>query len=134
MSFAAKNKPPMSEATRELLRKASTGRTNSGRHDQKKSDEERAKISASKKGKKLSPEHVAKLAASKIGNKNRLGGTLSQESRQKISTKKRGVPIHSEEHKRKLAERMKGNAYTKGKPWSAARRQAQLTRASLRDA
>ena len=128
MSEAGKNRAPISKITRDKLRIASTGRTNRGRINQKKSDEERTKISASQKGKPKSPEHIAKMAASKIGTAFHRGFTHSDETKERIRLKKIGVPIHSEEHKRKLAERWKGNNLTKGKPWSAARRQAQLAR------
>lgn len=119
-------RPPILETTREKLRITSIGRTNRGRIGQKKSDEERAKISASKKGKKQIAEHTAKIAWTKIGNQYRLGHNHSEETKQIIRMKKTGIAVHSVEHKKKLAKRMKGNAYTRGKPWSAARRLAWL--------
>jgi hypothetical protein len=120
------NKPPMSEATKEKLRIASTGRTNRGRIGQKKSDEERARISAKHKGKKLSDEHIRKIALTKLGNQYHLGHTHSDEAKERIRLKKTGVPIHSDEEKKKRSDRWKGNSLTKGKPWSAARRLAWL--------
>jgi len=128
MSEAAHHRPPISDETREKLRITSTGRTNKGRRGQKKSDEECAKISISQAGRKRSAETCAKLSVLKLGNKNRLGKFQSDETKEKIKIKKTGVPIHSDEHKQALAERMKGNAFTKGKPWSAARRMAWLNR------
>jgi len=101
-------------------------KTNRGRIGQKKSDEECAKISASKKGIVFTAEHRAKLAAAKMGNQNRLGAKLSEKSREQISLKKRGISIHSDEFRRKMSERLKGNTFTKGKPWSVARREAWL--------
>lgn len=125
MSAASKNKVFSSEA-REKIRVASTGRTNKGRKGQKKSSEEIAKIVAGHLGRKASDETRAKLSASHMGNKSHLGFFHSEVTKKTISDKKRGVPIHSEEEKRKRAERWKGNALTKGKPWSAARRLAWL--------
>jgi hypothetical protein len=114
----------------ERRRVASRGRTNKGRLGQKKSPEERAKIAAAQIGRTASEATRAKIAESKRGNKNRLGKHHSETTRELIRLKKSGVPIHSDEHKRALAERMKGNAYTKGKPWSAARRLASIERRS----
>ena len=131
MREAQLRRPSTSAETREKLRIASTGRTNCGRIGQKKSPEERAKISVSHMGKKQSAEHNAKMGATKIGNKYRLGKDHSEETRLKIARSKRGVAVHSEEHKRKLAERWQGNALTKGKPWSSARRLAHLQRRAI---
>jgi hypothetical protein len=128
MSEAAKKKPPMSAATREKLRIANTGRTNRGRLGQKKSEEERRKISLSQIGKPKSDEHRRKMSQQMIGTAYHLGHLHTDETKQRIRIKKIGVPIHSDEHKRRLAERMKGNTFTKGKPWSAARRIAWLQR------
>jgi NUMOD3 motif len=128
MSEAAKKKPPISAATREKLRIAHTGRTNRGRLGQKKSFEERAKIAQSQRGKKRSEEYCEKLSARMMGTAHHLGHMHTDETKQRIRMKKTGVPIHSDGHKRKLAERMKGNTFTKGKPWSAARRIAWLQR------
>jgi len=128
MSIAARNRPPMSEATREKFRITSAGRTNKGRLGQKKSDEERAKISASNKGKKRNlTDEQRQAAAERVRlRKPHLGRRHSDEARAKMSAARRGKPIHSEAHKRKLSRRMKGNTYTKGKPWSVARRLAQI--------
>lgn len=122
------NKPPMSEATKQKLRIASTGRTNNGRVGQKKSLEEIAKISASHKGKKLTVEHIQKIAATKIGNQYHLGHTHSHDTKERIRLKKIGIPVHTGEEKKKRSERWKGNTLTKGNPWSAARRLAWLQR------
>jgi hypothetical protein len=126
MSIAATQRAPPSEETRGRLRIASTGRTNKGRIGQKKSDEERAKIAANRSGIPWSEEHCLKQSASMKGKQLHLGHRHSDETKQVIRIKKTGVPVHSEEHKRELAERWQGNALTKGKPWSAARRLAWL--------
>lgn len=127
MSEAAKRKPPISAETREKLRIASTGRTNRGRVGQCKSDEERQKISHSHRGKVLSREHLAKLMAARNPAAH-LGHRHSRETKERIRQKKLGVPIHSDEEKRRRADKWKGNSLTKGKPWSAARRLAWLSR------
>jgi hypothetical protein len=128
MSDAGKKRAPASQETREKLRAASTGRTNRGRLGQKKSIEERAKIAAGHRGVPESEEFRQKLSARMIGKKHHLGHSHTSETKERIRMKKLGVPIHSEEEKRKRAERWKGNTLTKGKPWSAARRLAQLKR------
>jgi hypothetical protein len=102
------------------------GGTNRGRIGQKKSDEERAKISASKLGQPKGDDHRRKMSERMFGQKLRLGRSHSDETKQRIRAKKTGIPIHSEEEKRKRAERWKGNSLTKGQPWSAARRLAWL--------
>jgi hypothetical protein len=116
----------ISETTREKWRVASTGRTNRGRIGQKKSEEERRKISLAKTGKKMSEEFCRKNAEKARGNTYHLGHRHSEATKQAISAKKIGVPIHSEETKQRRAERWKGNTLTKGQPWSAARRMAWL--------
>jgi len=123
MSAAAKVRE-FSVETREKLRISHIGKTNKGRVGQKKSDEERRKISIANIGKKPLPEAIAKMAESKIGKAYHVT-PHSEVTKLKISLKKRGVPIHADEHKVKLQNRMKGNSYTKGKPWSLARRLAQ---------
>jgi hypothetical protein len=122
MRIAAMQRPPPSEETRERLRITSTGRTNKGRIGQRKSDEERAKISRSKSGTVCTNPR----ANARYGNTSHLGHKHSEETKERIRIKKTGRSIHSERHKRKLAERWQGNALTKGKPWSAARRLAWL--------
>jgi len=124
MSEAGRRRPPILESTREKLRVASTGRTNRGRLGQKKSAEERAKISASHIGKKASDETRRNQSLRMLGTAYHAGHAHSEETKAIIRAKKLGVAIHSEEHKRKLTERMKGNSYTKGRPWSSARRLA----------
>jgi hypothetical protein len=126
MSEAAKCKPPISEETRELHRQRMLGTSNKGRIGQKKSEEERAKISANSIGKHVSEETRRKLSARRVGKKPHGGHVHTEETKARIRMKKLGVPVHSEEHKRKLAERWQGNALTKGRPWSAARRVAWL--------
>jgi hypothetical protein len=119
-------RPPISDETKEKLRITSAGRTNKGRIGQKKSDKEKAKISASQTGKKRSDAAKAKLSARMIGKKYHLGFVHSEETKERIRMKKIGVPVHSDEEKRRRSERWKGNSLTKGKPWSAARRLAWL--------
>ena len=126
MSIAATQRSPPSEETRERLRIASTGRTNKGRVGQKKSEQERAKISRSKTGKKMSEEFCRKNAERNLGNTHHRGHRHSEEAKQTISAKKIGVPIHSDQFKKRRAERWRGNTLTKGQPWSAARRLAWL--------
>jgi hypothetical protein len=126
LRFAGKHRVPISEATREKLRIANIGRTNRGRIGQKKSDIERAKIAASHRGKKHSKQFSIDLSARMKGKQYHLGFLHSEQTKEQIRKTKTGVAVHSDEHKQKLAERMKGNSYTKGKPWSAARRQASL--------
>jgi hypothetical protein len=123
-SEAAKRRQPMSDTTREKLRIASIGRTNKGRLGQRKSAEERAKIANSHRGMKASEETRQKLSERMVGKKYHLGHHHTEETKEIIRMKKLGVAIHSDEHKKKLSERMKGNAFTKGKPWSDARRRA----------
>jgi hypothetical protein len=125
MSEAAKRRAPMSEETKAKLRARDPGIfTNKSRLGQKKSDVERAKISASNAGKvRADPQCNARF-----GNTSHLGYKHSEETKRIISTKKIGVPIHSDEEREKRRQRMKGNALTKGKPWSAARRLTWLSR------
>ena len=127
MSESGKQRPPISEETRNKLRVLMIGTTNKGRIGQKKSDEERAKIAIAKTGKRVSEEERLRLISIKPPTPHK-GFIHTEETKQRIRLKKVGVPIHSEEHKRKLAERWQGNALTKGKPWSAARRLAWLNR------
>lgn len=125
LSDINKNRPPISDATRDKMRTASTGKTNRGRTGQKKSNEERQRISLAHQGKRLSAEHNAKLQASRLPAAH-TGHRHSDEAKNAISQKKIGVAVHSEEHKQRLAERWKGNTLTKDRPWSAARRLAWL--------
>jgi hypothetical protein len=126
MREAAKRKPAISDEAREKLRIASTGRTNRGRIGQKQSEDAKAKISAGNTGKRRTDEMVRKMSERMLGQKLHLGHSHSERTKQLIRAKKSGLAIHSEEEKCKRAERMKGNALTKGKPWSAARRLAWL--------
>jgi hypothetical protein len=96
--------------------------TNKGRIGQKKSEEERAKISLSNSGKVRANPRVN----ARYGNTSHLGHRHSEETKEMIRIKKTGVPIHSDDFKKRRAERWKGNSLTKGKPWSAARRLAWL--------
>lgn len=64
-----------------------------------RSDETRAKISASNKGKPKSPEHIAKCKAAQIGKK------ASVETRLKMSESRKGKKLpFTEEHIAKLTE------------------------------
>lgn len=133
ISAALKGRDLVSDERKEQLRVIMTGKTNKGRSGQRKPDEERRKISISHQGKKLSPEHNAKFQAGRLPAAH-TGHLHSQETKETIRRKKAGVPVHTEEHKRELAELWKGNSLTKGKPWSAARRLAWLERKELDDA
>jgi hypothetical protein len=128
MSEAAKQRPPISDETREKLRIANTGRTNRGRIAQLKSEEEREKIARAQRGKRRSAEVVQQMSLRMLGKQLHAGHRHSEQTKAQISQKKTGHPIHSEAHKQRLAARMKGNSYTKDKPWSAARRTAWLSR------
>jgi hypothetical protein len=86
--------------------------------------EEIERIAANNRGKVRSAEFRAKLGELKRGNRNRVGKRHSEETKRQISLKKRGVPVHSDEFKATLSARLRGNTYTKGKPWSTARRAA----------
>jgi len=127
MSESAKRRLPISDETREKLRTASLGKTNSGRLGQKKSDEEKSKISKANLGKKRTDETLRKLSVRMTGNKFHLGHKHSIETKECIRQKKIGVAVHSDDFKRRLSERTRRmNLSNKGKPWTAARRLAFL--------
>jgi hypothetical protein len=128
MRLALKARGPVSAETREKLRIASTGRTNRGRIGQPKTEEERKKIARSQRGKRRSAEVVQQMSLRMLGKRYHAGHQHSEQTKAQISQKKIGRSIHSDEHKQLLAARMKGNSFTKGKPWSAARRLAWLSR------
>lgn len=80
--------------------------------------ESRAKMSASRKGKKLSPDHVAKISAAQTGSKHKpetialmkamdrpwtRGRIVSEETRQKLSVAGRGRFFSEESRKKKSA-------------------------------
>ena len=113
---------PLSDETREKLRIASTGRTNRSRTGMPHTGESKAKISAANRGRKRSPEQCAAMSARMIGKPGRHTTPHTEETKARLSAIKKGKPIHSRAHKRALATRMKGNTYTKGRPWSPARR------------
>jgi len=84
-------------------------------------------ISAANKGAKRTPEAKAKMSISRKGIKR---GPCTLETKMKISAANKGKirdPV-TEEVKNKISNTMKGrpNLALKGKPWSAARRAAQL--------
>lgn len=85
------------------------GSPNKGRHF---SDEWKRKISEAKKGK--TPWNKGKKGSQQAWNKGKKLGPLSEETRQKMSEKRKGKK-HSEETKRKISESMKGK--NKGKHW-----------------
>ena len=67
-------------------------------------------------GKKLSAEHRLKISECNKGKNNpNYGRHHSEESKQKIREARLGVPL-SEETRRKISERFKGNSYRKGIP------------------
>jgi len=102
----------LSEETKAKLSVAGRGR--------KLTEEHREKISKAHTGMIFSDEHKAKLSAAKKGkipwNK---GVSPSEETRAKYSAAKTGQVL-SDEHRAKIS------AANKGKPWSEARRQAQI--------
>ena len=110
------------------------GSTNKSRTGMPHSEETRRKISLAHTGMKQSKEFSQKISLLKIGNKNRLGKFHSEQTKQQIRLKKIGIPVHSEETKQKRRERFaEMNRQNKGKPWTAARRQAQLARQQRKD-
>lgn len=97
--------------------------------------EERAKIGLTSKGRKHTPESKAKIGAAHRGRihssewrannaASKMGHEVSPETREKISASNKGKK-HTPEWCAWHSERMRGNTYTKGKPWSPARRAAQ---------
>lgn len=133
MSEAAKKRPPRSPETLEKLRVRKIGTTNKGRIGQRKTEDEKKKIAESNRGKTLGEDTRRRISLSLRGKTNHLGYRHTDKTKQTIRMKKLGVAVHSEEHKKTLAERMRGNAFTKNKPWSAARRLAWLQRVARRD-
>jgi hypothetical protein len=100
-----------SDETRAKMSAASKGR-NIGKI---RSKETRAKISAANKGKpcwakgkKLGPKHRAKISAFNKGK------SWTLETRKKITSAIKGIP-KSEEHKRKISEKLRGNTNNKEK-------------------
>lgn len=72
---------------------------------------------ASSRG-KFSEETRKKMSLAQLGNKNNLGKkrpNMSYEWRQKIGDGNRGKIKHTNEHKLKMSNRMKGNKHTKNK-------------------
>ena len=95
---------------------------------------ERAKIGLTSKGRKHTPETKAKMSATHKGrvhslerrannSASKMGHEVSRETREKISASNKGKK-HTPEWCAWHSERMRGNTYTKGKPWSPARRAA----------
>lgn len=87
-----------------------------GRHH---SDDAKARMSKSKKGRPahnkgipMSPEQKIKLSESRLGSKNwNYGKKMSDSVKNAISIANKGVP-KSEEHKRKLSEALKGKKHS----------------------
>lgn len=86
-------------------------------------DEARAKISAAGAGRIFSDERKAKIGATKIGNKYNVGRPCSEETKRKISDAQKG---------RKKPEHfvLKMSLDRKGKPWTQARRDAQIRKSA----
>lgn len=96
MRKSAKNKPPMSEKTKELLREKFSGKNNPN-YGKEFTEEHRRKLSESHKGIKLSEKTKEKLRTISTGYKHTL------EARQKISNSK----------KRKVSQFTSDNVYIK---------------------
>jgi group I intron endonuclease len=109
----------MSEKTREILRKANTGRVHSEETKRRISDGNKGKVvsdstksllSAARKGipaKPFSPEHCAKLSSTTLGKKKR---PWSAEAKAKLSLSRvgrKGTP-HTNESKAKISQSKKG--------------------------
>lgn len=83
-------------------------------------------------GRKLSKETKIKIGKASIGNKHNLGRSPSEETRHKISVfnKGRASPFkggsHSEQHKKDLANRMRGNKYNQGVKWTPEQREKMM--------
>jgi hypothetical protein len=84
MRISAKNRPPMSEKTKELLRQKFSGKNNPNY------------------GKTFSEEHRRKLSESHKGIR------LSEETKRKVGDASRGRKF-SEEHRQKISKALKGN-------------------------
>lgn len=70
------------------------------------------------KGSSLSIQIKSKISKSLLGHvPTNKGKPMSAEQKDKISKTKSGVPVHLEEHKKKLSNRMKGNTFAKGTHW-----------------
>jgi len=69
------------------------------------SDEHRAKISSSLKGREFTPEWRAKLSASAIGKRNALGAVRSLETKAKISAARAGKKMTPEQLEKKRASK-----------------------------
>lgn len=90
----------------------------------------KAKIAAANRGRVASPETRAKLSAARKGNKNALGGKgrtgqrNTPETNAKLSAFRKGKPgvPHTEEFKRRLSKRNRGNTYSTGIPKTAEHR------------
>lgn len=102
-----------SAATRALISTLSKGRTHTV------SDEAKAKMRAAKLGKPQTPETIEKRRAAMLGRRQ------SPETIEKLKKAHTGKVI-PEEAKAKMS------AAKKGKPWSAARREAHLTASTTR--
>lgn len=104
ISDAKKGKPVSPEALAKL-REGIARYNASGKRKTVFTAEAKAKMSASRKGRKLTPEHRAKLSAAKVGKK------LSPEHCRHISEGNKGKSV-SEESRRKMSEAHKGKPIT----------------------
>lgn len=124
-----------SEESKKKMSLASKGKPKSPAH--------RESLSEANKGNTLSPESRLKLSQSLKDIKHRVGAKASEETKDKLSkshagkmhseeTKKKmsesgKSKVFSEEHKNNLSKALKGKTRSsKGKPWSQARRDAQI--------
>lgn len=101
-------------------------------------DEVRAKLSASRTGVPRSQETCHKIAEAHKGNTHFLGKKHSEQTKQQISTSKKGIKF-SDEHKAKLRgshhqtdiQKQKMSETYKGRTWSDARRAAHEAKKSV---
>lgn len=125
---ASRRGKPLGAEHRAKLSAANKGRAPTyGALGRRRPEAEIAAIAAKNRGKLRSAEAREKMAAAKRGKPGTHTQPHSEMTKLKLSLKKRGVAVHSDEFRTSVSARMQGNTYTKGKPWSPARRRAQIT-------
>lgn len=107
MRTAAKNKPPISDETRQRMSESQKGNTNGIGNTNwlghKHSEETKLKMSKAQAGHITTEETRRKIGESKKGNKNCLGRELTEETRRKIGEAGKGR-VASDETRRKMSE------------------------------